>query len=121
MPPEPHRNRTYLDMSPAERDEAKQWRGLCYRRITARLGMDEDDLRDIYQDRMELAYEVLVDIQATTVAGLLCQVRAWWNVREVVRDSEVPKPDPEENPWEPELMVRRLYHDVARLAGGLPS
>ena len=117
LPPEPHRNRTYLELSPAECDEAREWRELCHRRVTARLGMDEDDFRNAYFDRVELAYEALADIQAATVAGLLCQVRAWWNVREVVRDTEVPKPDPEESPWEPELMVQRLYHDVARLVG----
>ena len=121
MPPEPHRNRTCLELSPAEADEARKWRRECHRHITARLGMDEDGLRDIYQDRMELAYAAVADIQATTIAGLLCQVRAWWNVREVVRDPEVPKPGPEENPWEPEVIVRRLYHDVARLAGGMWS
>ena len=117
LPPEPHRNRTYLELSPAELDKAAEWRRLCNRRVTAQLGMDEDDLLDVYMDRMNLAYFALADIQATTVAGLLCQVRAWWNVHETVRDTEVPKPDPEESAYEPKVIVQRLYYDVARLAG----
>ena len=119
LPPEPHRNRTYLELSPAERVEAHEWRALSYRRVTARLGMDEDDFCDLYRVRMELAYDTLADIQATTVAGLLCQVRAWWNARQVVRDTEVPKP--EGSYYDPEVFVQRFYHDVERLAGGLPS
>ena len=67
LPPEPHRNRTYLELSPAEVNQAYEWRALCHRRVTARLGMDEDDFSDFYRDRMELAYEALADIQATTV------------------------------------------------------
>ena len=59
LPPEPHRNRTYLELSPAERNEAYRWRSLCCRRINARLGMDEDDLSDLYHDRVEVAYEAL--------------------------------------------------------------
>jgi hypothetical protein len=82
LPPEPHRNRTYLELSPTECDEAAEWRGLCNRRVTARLGMDEDSFMDIYYDRTMLAYEAVVDIRATTVAGLLCQVRAWWSTYE---------------------------------------
>ena len=119
MPPEPHRDRTYLEMSPAEQSEAYGWRSLCCRRINGRLGMDEDDFRDVYLDRMELAYEALADIHAATVAGLLCQVRAWWNARYTVRDTEVPKP--EGSTYDPEVMVQRLYHDVARLAGEAQS
>ena len=121
LPPEPHRNRTYLELSPAELDEAAEWRRLCNRRVTARLGMDEDDLRDVYIDRMGLAYDALTDIQATTFAGLLCQVRAWWNVHETMRDTEIPKPDPKVSDYDAGVIVRRLYHDVARLDGGLPS
>ena len=119
LPPAPHRYRTYLELSDVERDEAAQWRTLAYRRVTARLGMNEDDFLDVYLDRMDLAYWALADIQATTVAGLLCQVRAWWNSRQVVRDTEVPKP--EGSYYDPEVFVQRVYHDVARLAGGLPS
>ncbi len=121
LPPEPHRNRTYLELSPTEADEAREWRVECCRRITARLGMDEDDLRDIYQDQVELAYDALADIQAATVAGLLCQVRAWWNVHETMRDTEIPKPDPKVSDYDAGVIVRRLYHDVVRLSGGLPS
>ncbi len=119
LPPKPHRGRNYRELSPAEVAEHHEWNTLHFRRVTARLGMDEDDFSDVYQDRMELAYEALAGIQATTVAGLLCQVRAWWNARQTVRDTEVPKP--EGSSYDPEVFVQRLYHDVARLAGGLPS
>ena len=121
LPPEPHRNRTYLELSDAERKEAADWRVLCARRVTARLGIDEDSFMDIYYDRTMLAYEAVVDIRATTVAGLLCQVRAWWSTYEGYNNTEVPKLDPEVSPWEPQSVVQRLYHDVARLSGGLPS
>ena len=121
MPPEPHFGRVWLDLSVAERDEGAEWRRLCNRRVTARLGMDEDNFLDVYMDRMNLAYDALADIQAATVAGLLCQVRAWWNVHETMRDTEVPKPDPEESAYEPKVIVQRLYYDVVRLAGGFPS
>ncbi len=77
LPPEPHRNRSYLELSDAEHREAVDWRGVCNRRVTARLGMDEDDFMNIHYDRVMLAYETVADIPATTVAGLLCQVRAW--------------------------------------------
>jgi len=66
---------------------------------------------------VEVAYEALTGIQATTVAGLLCQIRAWWNFHETMRDTEIPKPDPEESAYEPKVIVQRLYYDVARLAG----
>ncbi len=121
MPPEPHRNRTYLELSPAERDEAGEWRGLCARHITARLGMDEDNFMGIYYDRTILAYETVADIPATTVAGLLCQVRAWWSTYEGYSNTEVPKLDPEVSPWEPVSVVQRVYHDLERLAGGMQS
>ncbi len=117
LPPEPHRNRTYLELSVAERKEAGNWRVLSARRVTARLGMDEDSFMDISYDRTMLAYEAVVDTQATTLAGLLCQIRAWWNVYESLRDSVVPKDDPEVSPWEPQSVVHRLYHDLERLAG----
>jgi hypothetical protein len=90
---------------------------LCHRRVAARLGMDEDDFMDIYYDRVMLAYETVADIPATTVAGLLCQVRAWWSTYEGHTKTEVPKLDPEVSPWEPQSVVQRLYHDIARLAG----
>ena len=115
LPPEPHRNRTYLELSDAECDEAREWRGLSARGVTARLGMDEDSFMDIYYGRTILAYEALFDIQATTVAGLLCQVRAWWSMYEGYSNTEVPRLDPEVSPWEPKSVVQRLYHDVERL------
>ncbi len=121
MPPEPHPLRSYLELSDAERQEAREWRERCQRRVTARLGMDEDSFMDIYHDRAMLAYEAVADIQATTVAGLLCQVRAWWSTYESHRNTEIPKLDPEESPWEPQTVVQRLYHDVARLSGGAQS
>jgi hypothetical protein len=83
--------------------------------------MDEDDLSDAHRDRMELAYEALTDIQATTVAGLLCQIRAWWNFHADVREQEVPKPDPEKYDYDAEVIVRRLYHDLERIAGETTS
>ncbi len=121
LPPEPHRNRSYLELSDVERQEAADWRGVCNRRVTARLGMDEDDFMNIYYDRVMLAYETVADIPATTVAGLLCQARAWWSTYEGHCNTEIPKLDPEESPWEPKTVVQRLYHDVARLAGGMRS
>ncbi len=119
LPPEPHRNRTYLELSAAEREEGAAWRRVCARHVTARLGMDEDSFMDIYYNRTMLAYEAVADIRATTVAGLLCQVRAWWSTYE--GHSNIQIPNPEESPWEPQSVVQRLYHDVARLSGGLPS
>ncbi len=121
MPPEPHRNRTYLELSDAERDEAAEWRELCHPRVTARLGMDEDSFMDIYYGRTMLAYETVADIRPTTVAGLLCQIRAWWSTYEGHHNTEIPKLDPEESPWEPQSVVQRLYHDLERLAGEVPS
>ena len=120
LPPEPHAGR-FLDLSDAERKEAAEWRGVCHRRVTAQLGMDEDSFMDIYYDRAMLAYETVVDIQATTFAGLLCQIRAWWSTYEGHSNTEIPKDDPEVSPWEPQSVVQRLYHDVERLASGLPS
>ncbi len=119
LPPEPHPLRSYLELSDAKRQEACEWRERCQRRVTARLGMDEDSFMDIYYDRTIPAYEAVVDIRATTVAGLLCQVRAWWSTYEGHKNIQVP--NPEESPWEPITVVQRLYHDVARLSGGLPS
>ncbi len=121
MPPEPHRNRTYLELSDAERKEAADWRGVCNRHVTARLGMDEDDFMNIHYDRVILAYETVADIRPTTVAGLLCQVRAWWSTYEGHSITEIPKDDPEVSPWEPQSVVQRVYHDLARLTGSAPS
>ena len=64
---------------------------------------------------MYLAYEALDDIQATTLDGLLCQIRAWWNNFEDSGDIEVPKPEKDAN--EPEAVLQRFYHDLKRLAG----
>ncbi len=117
MPPEPHIGRPFKELSVEEIAEQHTWRTPIYERMVAILGEGEDDLRDPYYNRMQLAYEVLHDMQATTVAGMLCQVRAWWNVTQTIRDAEVPKPDPEASYFDPEVIVQRLYHDVARLAG----
>ena len=117
LSPEPHPNRTHWELSSAERDEDNEWRELFNRRVTARHGMSEDDFRNAYLDRVDIAYQALTDVEATTVAGLLCQVRAWWNVRGDISDTEIPKPDPAEHDYDAEVIVRRLYHDVARLAG----
>ena len=118
LPPEPHPGRWFPDLSDAEHKEAAEWRGLCQRHVTARLGMDEDSFMDIYYDRTMLAYETVVDIPATTVAGLLCQIRAWWSTYEGYNNTEVPKLDPGVSPWEPQSVVQRLYHDLERLSGG---
>ncbi len=115
MPPEPHRGRAWKELSPAEDEEARQWRVLCNRRVDARLGVDEDEFSKSYLDRVGLAYGSLTDIQATTVAGLLVQIRAWWHWHEDMRDTEVPRPDKGDK--EPEAVLQRFYHDVARLAG----
>ena len=121
LPPEPHPLRTYLELSDAERKEAGEWRVLSARRVTARLGMDEDSFMDIYYDRTMLAYETVADIRPATVAGLLCQVRAWWSTYEGHSNTEVPKDDPEVSPWEPQSVVQRVYHNLERLAGGMQS
>ena len=121
LPPEPHPGQTYLELSKAEDEEAREWRRVSNRRVTARLGMDEDDFMDIYYDRTILAYEAVADIRPTTVAGLLCQIRAWWSTYEGYHNTEVPKDDPEVSPWEPQSVVQRVYHDLERLAGGMQS
>ena len=121
MPPEPHRDRAWKELSPAEDEEARQWRVLCNRRVAARLGVNEDQFCKPYLDRVGLAYGSLTDIQATTVAGLLVQIRAWWHWHENMHDTEVPKPDPAQDDYDAEVIVRRLYHDVARLALEAPS
>ncbi len=61
LPPEPHRDRDYLELSDAEHKAAVEWRVLCQRHVTARLGMHEDDLADIYYDRTMSAYETVAD------------------------------------------------------------
>ena len=121
MPPEPHFGRRWLDLSVAERDEGAAWRQIHARRVEAILGADEDDIMNVHHDRIWDGYHDLMDIRATTVAGLLCQVRAWWAAHETVRDTEVPEPGPEDRIAEPQVLVQRLYHDIARLTGGLPS
>ncbi len=119
LPPEPHQNRTDRDLSWAESEEASEWRGLRNRHVTARLGMNEDDFCNAYLDRVDLAYTALTGIQATTVAGLLCQVRAWWSTYEDMSVAEVPRPEEGDN--EPRAVVQRVYHDLERLAGEVPS
>ena len=121
LPPEPHPGRFGLELSDAEDKEAREWRRSSARRVTARLGMDEDDFMGIYYDRTILAYEAVADIRPTTVAGLLCQIRAWWSTYEGHSKTEVPKLDPEVSPWEPQSVVQRVYHDLERLAGRAQS
>ena len=121
IPPEPHRNRTYLELSYPEWEEGIAWREMRNRRVAARLGMDEDAFMDIHHDRVLLAYETVADIPAATFAGLLCQLRAWWSMYEGHTNTGVPKLDPEVIPWEPQSVVQRLYHDLERLAGEAPS
>ncbi len=117
MPPEPHFGRRWLDLSVAERDEGANWRQIHARRVEVILGRDQDDIMDVHHGRIWDGYDDLIDIQATTVAGLLCQVRAWWAVYESVRLAQVSEPGPEDRIVEPQVLVQRLYHDIARLAG----
>ncbi len=121
MPPEPHPGRHYPDLSDAEWDEAVAWRRVHARRVEDRLGADQDEITNVLHDRIWDGYHDLMNTQATTVEGLLSQVRAWWAAYETVRDTEVPEPGPEDRIFEPQVLVQRLYHDVARLTGGLPS
>ncbi len=116
MPPEPHFGRVWLDLSVSERDEGAAWRHIHANRTEAILGGDQDDIMDVHSDRIWDGYHDLMDIQATTVAGLLCQVRAWWAALVATRDTEVPEPGPEDHICEPQVLVQRLYHDIARLA-----
>ncbi len=121
MPPEPHAGRCWLDLSVAERDEGAAWRQIHANRTEAILGGDQDDIMNAHSGRIWDGYHDLMDIQATTVAGLLCQVRSWWATHESPRVNEVPEPGPEDCIYDPEVLVQRLYHDIARLTGGLPS
>ena len=57
LPPEPHPGQTYLELSEAEDEEAREWRRVSNRRVAARLGMDEDDFMNIYYARTMLVYE----------------------------------------------------------------
>ena len=121
MPPQPHAERDFVMLSDAERIEHHAWYGQHHKRTTAILGADEDDIMNVHHDRIWDGYHDLMDIQATTVAGLLCQVRAWWAAHETVRDTEVPEPGPEDRIFDPQVLVQRLYHDIARLAGEVRS
>ncbi len=117
MPPEPYPGRFYPDLSDAERDAGAAWRRIHAHRVEDRLGADQDDIMNAHHDRIYDGYHDLMDIQATTVAGLLCQVRAWWAAHETVRDTDVPEPGPEDRIFEPQVLVQRLYQDIARLTG----
>ncbi len=117
MPPEPHAGRPYVELSHAEVGERYAWGAQHCKRTKAILGEDEDDMMNVHCDRIWDGYHDLMDIQATTVAGLLCQVRAWWAAHVTVRDADVPGPGPEDRIFEPQVLVQRLYHDIARLAG----
>ena len=108
--------------SPSKHAEWSWYWAQQNRRVTTRLGVaDSDEFWHAYHDRMERAYEELTAIQATTIAELLCQVRAWWNVDDNVDETEVPAPDCTEGTYEAEEIVRRIYHDLERLAGEAPS
>ncbi len=122
MPPEPHFGRVWLDLSDAERDEGAAWRQIHANRVEAILGGDQDEIIEACYVPMRAAYNVLIGIEATTLAGLLCQIRAWAFMYESPRDSEVSKIDPKD--WgdlDPELVLPRVYHDIERLAGEAPS
>jgi len=121
MPPEPHFGRRWLDLSVAERDEGAAWRQIHAHRVEAIIGGDQDEITDAISSRIYTGYYRLMDIRATTVAGLLCQVRAWWTTHEDTCAPVLPEPGPEDCIYDPEVLVQRLYHDIARLAGGLPS
>ncbi len=104
-------------MSEEEQQERYDWGVAHSERTEAILGEDEDDIMNVHHDRIWDGYHDLMDIQATTVAGLLCQVRAWWAAYETVHDTEVPEPGPENRISEPQVLVQRLYHDIARMVG----
>ena len=44
---------------------------------------------------MDLAYQTLIDIQPTTVDGVLRKIRAWWNMAEDP-GADIPDQDPED-------------------------
>ncbi len=121
MPPRPYVGRPHWEMSEEELQERYDWGAAHSERTEAILGADEDDIMNVHHDRIWDGYHDLMDIQATTVAGLLCQVRAWWGAYESLRVSEVPEPGPEDRIFEPQVLVQRLYHDIARLTGEVAS
>ena len=122
MPPRPSAGRCFKELSYAEVCEEHAWAAAHNKRVTAIVGGDQDQITEAYWVPMSAAYSDLFRIEATTIAGLLCQVRAWAFMYESPRDSEVSKTDPED--WDdsdPALVLPRVYHDLERLAGGLPS
>ena len=80
MPPEPYAGHD-LTFNGPEWNEAVAWREEHCRRMTDRLGAHPDNFLNSHSDRIWNGYHDLMDIRATTVAGLLCQVRAWWAAR----------------------------------------
>jgi hypothetical protein len=112
--PKPHR--TWASDEPRHRIAAADWwQAQRRRRVAAQLGTDEDGFCKPSQDRMDRAYAALDDIQATTVEGLRCQIRARWNNYENMGDTEVPRPD--KGDGGAEAALQRFYHDLERLAG----
>ena len=55
LAPEPHRNRTYLELSPAERHEACKWRGLCARPVVTIPARRVSAERPVFPPGMEAA------------------------------------------------------------------
>jgi hypothetical protein len=112
--PEPHR--TWASDEPRHKIAAANWwHAQRRRRVEARLGTDEDEFWKTSFDRMECAQEALAEIQATTLDGLLCQIRAWWINYMDPGDTEIPIPDKGDS--EIEETLKRFYHDLERLAG----
>ena len=68
----------------------------------------DEGCRDIdpYRDRLERAEWDLSEIEATTPAELLCQLRAWWCVEERIVD----------NASSEARMIMRLLQGLERLA-----
>ncbi len=122
MPPRPSAGRCFKELSYAEVCEEHAWAAAHDKRVTAIVGGDQDQITESYRVPMRAAYVDLMGIEATTLAGLLCQIRAWAFMYESPRDSEVSKIDPKD--WgdlDPELVLPRVYHDLERLAGEAPS
>jgi hypothetical protein len=118
MPSKPHAGRPFKELLIEEIAEQYAWRTPIYERMEVILGGCEDDILEIYYVREQAAYNALMDVEATTLDGLLCQIRAWWARYESPRDTDVAKIDPED--WhdiDPGSVLQRVYHDVARLAG----